>query len=1258
MAIGKFFAPLNGQNYINQPYVDDIFDPLFNADVRNYYNSIYGNNPLGRVAGIASGYGQMWENALTGKKGILGPGMGILGTFGRSMDKADDFILGTLTEGVNALGQVTGGSNVAPTNPLRNIFVEDQDYQGTRLLASIGNAMSRLTGNPNVQLNEQDFTTLGDRILGTGIDLATDPGILGGSLARLNPTTPVGRVGSVLNDYDNLMANIAGNLTLPGGKAMVGKFIKKVQDVNTGLGAFKSGEFEDVKIKDNNPMDDMVYNAAEKSGLNPKDAEWSTYEDYFKSSDPTFKTSTELNAETDLNTLSYVTTYKKTGKSPYKVMVDSINTNINKPTKIKQDLTTIVNESSPKVASEVLATPITTEDSFSTGMIDNILQPLKVKYGLRSDMDIDSATSYLNKVASKSDKEYLIPMVNQLQRTFRYTQQGRSNIVSEHLVDPILKEADDLTKKHNPAVVERTIQKLTYARKRIIPKNDIISDYLRSPGVKSTVVPIRDLTFEKELRTTLKHNIQEINSHTSTPVFELIDRVTEKGNIELGYKPILSNTKIIKELKKLDTSKLNLQDIVFNKEKAISFTNEEQEIVEFLRRLGQTQRQYANRLGFKYEDDDYVHLLMENSEEAGEQALKHYEDLGLNKDQLDAMLAVGRDKNNKLINRGAFGTIDYSTGFMGSTAFAPGKYNYDLRAIARSAFTDSYMKNVDVQSCLAILDNPTFTLKNRFDSTEEVKQALFAGAGNENLTLATLKLNEDGQIIGFKRYNKFNDSEIEKAFKDQHCVMVPENIIGHLEDSFIKNNKVTPKIVSVLSQAYKTSILNNLAFPLGNFGDAFTKQSIELGRYFGDDAVTAAANTAKSMKDVVELNNLFDTEVMQDFRRFMSSNDAKQNEFFRKYTGEKDLANLTAGTIFSNPEKTRMFEKYVNDIMPDGRKRNLAIFFMDTCGDVDITIGKYRDQTKHVRFNKDLEDMNSMFANNSYADGGIADRILYGDKTKEHSFGFINNPFTKVTLGISEDYIEPMSRGATYFNWMYHKGYTLDDMLENIGYKGHIDKEAQKEFEKSINEAINSMYASNFNYESTSKFQKAFSKFVPFPTFFLKNIAFWLDVFDKNPQYIDNIVSVQEGLWSGKDTSRDEFTAEAKGRGAIPIGSNNSNLTGLVKPTPFNSMFGAFGAINDPIENIAFRTNPVLRPLTRHLQDAEDVKYRPYTTNQYEKNIKMGDPQFSNLAYMFHQLNPYDKYFNTYMRTPGKVAHNQWQLSDLFPSIFQPDFKK
>ena len=103
-------------------------------------------------------------------------------------------------------------------------------------------------------------------------------------------------------------------------------------------------------------------------------------------------------------------------------------------------------------------------------------------------------------------------------------------------------------------------------------------------------------------------------------------------------------------------------------------------------------------------------------------------------------------------------------------------------------------------------------------------------------------------------------------------------------------------------------------------------------------------------------------------------------------------------------------------------------------------------------------------------------------------------------------------------------------------------------------------------------------------------------------------------------------------------------------------MFGAFNALNDPQGDFWFRTNPLLRPVTRHLQRDEDVRYRPYSTNQYEKNIKQGDEKFNDLAYMFHQLNPYDKFINNMARLPGKIDKNEYRLSDFASSLIQPDF--
>ena len=211
-------------------------------------------------------------------------------------------------------------------------------------------------------------------------------------------------------------------------------------------------------------------------------------------------------------------------------------------------------------------------------------------------------------------------------------------------------------------------------------------------------------------------------------------------------------------------------------------------------------------------------------------------------------------------------------------------------------------------------------------------------------------------------------------------------------------------------------------------------------------------------------------------------------------------------------------------------------------------------------------------------------------------------------------------------------------------------------------DALNTSSAANFNYEDTKGLIDNLSYIIPFPTFFLKNLSFWTNILVENPQYIDNAISVQQGLWHGKDTSKDEFAAEAKGRGAVALqstGQNSSNfMKGIFKPTPLSSMFGAFNLLNNPVENIRFRVNPAIQLATSPLLPDEEVKYRPYNTNIYQRNVSRNDKKFNALSYMFHTLNPYERPVKTYLRTPNKINKGQAQLSDFLPSIFQPDFSK
>ena len=241
------------------PYVNDIFDPILNAEVRKYLLAKYGN-PISATFG---GYMEGIDNAIFGqddKWGILGSGMGILSGFGRSMDKAGDFIIGGLTEGVKG---ITGQGM---ESPFYNIFVEDEDYSGGRLLAAMGNSMAGLAKSP--KLNEQDFTGLWN-IPSMGLELVTDPGIMGGMMSKgakaVNLTDQVANqtansklasIGKLLQDYDDFTAKAAIDLTVPGLRQSAKALYNQIMQM---LGTSSNAAYANrVLSKKNNPEDRMA----------------------------------------------------------------------------------------------------------------------------------------------------------------------------------------------------------------------------------------------------------------------------------------------------------------------------------------------------------------------------------------------------------------------------------------------------------------------------------------------------------------------------------------------------------------------------------------------------------------------------------------------------------------------------------------------------------------------------------------------------------------------------------------------------------------------------------------------------------------------------------------------------------------------------------------------------------------------------------------------------------------------------------------
>ena len=1707
MAIGRFLAPLNGRiitQQVEKPYVDDIFDPLFNAEVRSYYNGLYG--PIG---GIGAGYAAMLENALTGRKGILGPGMGILSTFGRSMDKADDFILGGLTEGVNTLGQITGGTNEAPQNPFQRIFVDDYDYQGTKLMAAAGNAMAKLVGT-QTPLDETDFQSLGDKVAGTTIDLATDPGIMGGQLARLNKGTPVGQIGQILSDYDDIVANVAGNMAFPGGKALIGKGLTRIRDFLGGASSTspvdmvtKKGQKtmivdpytgtpsysnlspdtlstlrkysddmtytinpiddpelysikEDIDSMTNTILDNKAYQEALDSYTKQQDAiniyrkeqseklskEVSDYEDtiskqaikgiednptWFKqkyttpeeltsfgtidpktleefnnmdyqefldwASDEFFDSKTVSKAkefgekyeylrhlvedELDLDSAKEVASnwlreksvrysvpfslsesnatinaiagkeklnliklhlseflnkhpegfnlnylrkelgndvyipidkrikgedrfdfleqirqftrgYQANGKTYSKIDKDNPltsgkltnllsflkdqkidiptgeiegtitssglipwirnNEGILQKTQYGRDLITLANNldddifrldkvkalnlggGAVDVPDKYLPGTVLAEgEALSTGSIptigeefswSKIINPIFDSGAIKTKEDIEKfARAFPNfdlmlnpnfkgteyeelynyyKKFRKENKLYGAPYTkfdystsilekskNILQNpkiedfaldtskismdmsklppadftktiTSNYTIQDMSviqtynnvfknfkmdwslpNGMSPEELEPFIKSygtrqektlfqqwiaaaqskvknklktthgafhveivkkskqhVDDIVKsgKYTPEQIAEYISRKDLAEGVKLSGDNFLESLWASKGFKEMPIPKNMTKAQADaVAEALKKNVEIVNKNGN--ILRFIDVTGEDGVRRLAVAFDTDNLNIKKDINKIYSlfgkKDLGLSNVIMRNPLITTTKWDSSELDSVFDEIRQGSEYLSTKLGYTNFSPNYISHAMEDTEESAKTFNAIYKSLGLDKDKLEKLTAALQEQDIAS-GRLQFGALPMERSHLGYFGQYKDGFSRDLSKIHSSTFTQGMLDNTNAQTFFDLFLSDNFKIQNNFDDVETLKKALRLSEGNlNNLSIVKPRYNDAGKLIGFSRYDKFSDAALAKAFADSDAILVPDAVIGSLDRMCKKDARMSSKVYRFINKyltvPFKFGTLANPGFLAGNIQDAYFKQAVELSKKYGTDLNEELTNVAFSMRQVFQLNNEFSdifygnpAKGIQGYVQWLKDTDLKTytsstipaggyEKIFKKSKNMVDT--LTIDQIVNNPELYRAFEQYINTQIPE-KSRRLANLY--------LYLNNNQTTTMFKNNNKDLEDLADIITDNPYAvPNNIFERIMYGDPSKTkvvkingafrevqdkgfNSYGlFLNNPVSNGILK-SSNTIENWMRSSTILNDLQHQGYTIEDICDILETDKVAEKALRDKFKMSMNEALNTMYTANFDYDNVSEFMNKASYILPFPTFYLKNLAFWADIFTNKPQLIDNVISTHEGLWAGKDTSKDEFTAEAKGRGAIPIGQQKEikHLTGIVKQTPYNSMFGAFNAINDFKEDFAYRTNPILRPVARHLQDPKDVKYRPYNTNQYQKNITKADPQFSELAYMFHQLNPYERFINTGLRTPGKVSRNDYQLSDFLPSMFQPDFSK
>lgn len=1811
--INRVLPPLNGRMQTERPYVDDMFDPLFNEAVRNYYNGLYGN----RALGIAAGYADMWDNALTGGKGILGPGMGILSTFGRSMDKTGDVILGGLTEGVNYLGQLTGGLNPEPVNPLRRIMVDDYDYQGAGLMAAAGNAMAKLAGT-QTPLDETNFSDLGSRMAGMTIDLATDPGILGSRLAKLNPGTPVGQVGQALDTYDNFMARVASDVAFPGGRTLASKGINQIfnlvggaksiptadvviggkpltpeeytnsanlygqmaqdyavnsninpitdpetfkmldeieqyvsnttaieptdvtrvvtpvdieglqrnrdlydaslvnqleglpsnltnidytledlgealnrlskqenpyirnldtrqdilvdnlyDEIDTLVGKASNGQdinadvaeffraypqlapeskqyglktvqpyqfssstaglrkaygkqavdqigvttanlisknpkyFENLKADNVSNIGDSVSTAIRRNlseyifnnkrlkdtlkldvqkdidiwttnqanrkafkTANPK--EFNPYSltsipqstrfnidtivkslgldinDVFKNEklltenetlkkflelqkltdeteiykyleDPKlsklvedltlqrlglqdlskvldeFRTHTSKSDESiddflnffnkyerdesgnitdakgllktisrhqgvleqskfgrdvlewakDIKKITDSMTYKESPLEKFSNIVDTssfgdtvsgynklinqfpdVDIKLKKSAKIAMNQTPtpqsrlLVNFFNSKRTGAVrtrydkfsktnvqytpieVGIPIDTynsiiknheDDKLLSTMLNEFKPPEGVYMwkkggGLRSlkgngtlwltptnkglkyldglemvngkgyitnnetlslftkrDIPVDyRKTKYdinksiLDTIENQNTKVYQLDdsvVVNNM----KYLEPEELNkVVTESKAIPELQlqemnnrifksiterypmpddfkpEGEDLTKfvkqygnrnerrlyalldaelnskyaikakqrtgaeridsvrkskalidkvysKYNPEQVRHYLELRSSLDDQII-KGDEMLDYVIGSKGHVEVVGLKKEEADA-IYNVVKANVDKINKHGK--ILQAYNVKTRSGNV-VGYRLDYSNLNIKKDLTKYFsglTKREALDDMVFYKGVTERPKDLDQyaDLEEAFESMKVASQDLSTKLGFTDFNENYFKFVMKDDDRVAKAFNDLAEATGNDLDKLDKLTDALLDFNT----RGSFGTVKYNKAYLGPFNRYPGMFSTDLQEIHSATFSKGMLDNTNSQTFFDLFLSDNFTIKNNFKDFESLKNALYVKDdtgklyGNlTNLSVVAPKYNSNGRLVGFKQYNKFSDIELKQAFEDGTAVLLPSQVIAPLDRMLKKDVRMSNKFYQFINKyvtvPFKFGTLSNPGFLVGNMTDAYFKQALEMSKKYGTNLEDEIAEVAMSMNEVVTLNNKFD-DVFDEYRKFLESEDAIADPIFKKSRSYGKL--LSPALVMNNPEFLKAWTHYLN-VMPDGPNRKVAKLY--------TFINNRQNTALFDNNNLDLEDVIDKTRKNPYdVPTNTVERVIYGKQGKGiKAWGLmLNNPLSDFILKKSNQ-IETHMRSAAILNDLKHQGVSTDVISDILEMPKDVADKTRRDLRIQMHDAVNTMHSANFDYDNVSNFMNTMSYVMPFPTFYLKNIAYWLDVLVENPQKIDKIISAHEALWTAKeeDVEKDEFAAEAKGRGAVPVFTGKKHLSGFVKQTPYTSMFGAFNALNDPQGDFWFRTNPLLRPVTRHLQRDEDVRYRPYSTNQYEKNIKQGDKEFNDLAYMFHQLNPYDKFINNMARLPGKIDKNEYRLSDFASSLIQPDF--
>ena len=863
-----------------------------------------------------------------------------------------------------------------------------------------------------------------------------------------------------------------------------------------------------------------------------------------------------------------------------------------------------------------------------------------------------------------------------------------------------------LTKKRKQPLKPRTYYTLMAMRTGDVVPGNMFWKELREAGQLTTPRYKGDPSIRR-LKETFQHNANVLNGILGGEYFEVIVHNTiyrdtaareallkkykqdpkEVVNVTIRFKGGKLDVidKIKQNMSKLDAAKF--EDVVFLAPQKLSEAETEflarPEYVQLSQYEAKAQaliQEYYRMLGFNFDGESYYSRHSMNHNDSISTFLYDNFYAQVHSDTLDDIV----DHLATLYNsRGAFGTKLFGRRFRGPYWLledgSPNLFSYDPLQRFKNGLTSGALANNQFQTYVDLFHNGNFEIREYFRNIDDLKKVLYAvgpdgKSGNfNNLELVSFKLNEQGRVVGLHRFDKASDKGLEAALADPDTILVPTTAVAHIDKIFKQERRMSNKtwvfFNKYFTMPFKLGVLMNPGFLVGNLSDATAKTLTALAEKYNTSIAAEAAYFASSLKACFALKNNFYSAY----------------ELFLKAAKEAEVlvspSELIPEIAELSPKHRKTFEAWLSDELETTVDAKMfygikegeeytgpeRVTFTVPCSLTEVAKSKVRFwlqlQSSQMDTSKTREfaELAGIVKKSPYDRNKGWTRVLEGsgayDPKDPKTWGLLSNPYVKLMMDTSEN-MESVVRVAMMYNDLAHQGKVPTDTLPLSGVSG-IDFE----------NAMNTMYSAHFDYENTPEFMDDISDAIPFPIFFLKNFYFWMELFMNHPQFVDNVIDIQEGLWAHREEEdeNDEFAKSAKGRGAIPLDLTEV-FKGFYKPSPLQSMFSAFSLLNDPVGDLQYRLHPAftgaaavahqVKPtdLTTLLDPEENLKYRPYSFDPYEKNVKPGDDEYNPLKFAVHRANPMEKAVQSHMRVPKKVFQGNVQFADFFPSMVQPEY--